>query len=142
MESTEFKTDFEKLKFLLGLVRELNLYRRKIMIIQKLQEVAAYAHLFDYSFDHWQETGMWRKYSEFPIETETEITPETEETFEKPKTETKHAFQANRVVSVSKSLITKNCDFCGDEFFTNKPVQRFCPDKSKNCKNNYHNANK
>lgn len=143
MESQEFKTDFEKLKFLLGLVKEMNLYNRKIQIIQRLQEIAAYAHFFQYSFDHWQDTGMWRKYSELTIQTETEITPIPEtQTFEKPKTETKQAFEAKRVVSVSKGLISKNCDFCGEEFLTNKPVQRFCPDKTKNCKNNYHNANK
>lgn len=85
-------------------------------------------------------TCLWRKYSELPIETETDHLPE--QTFEKPKTETKQAFKTDRVVSVSKGLIFKNCDFCGEEFLTNKPVQRFCPEKTKSCKNNYHNANK
>ena len=132
MESQEFKTDFEKLKFLLNLVRQVNLYHRKVMIIQKLQEVAAYAHFFEYDFDHWQETGMWRKYSDFLLKTDktkTEVKTETVETETEIKTET-------------RQTIAKSCDFCGEEFFTNKSAQRFCADKAKNCKNNYHNANK
>ena len=126
MESQEFKTDFEKLKFLLNLVREANLYHRKVMVIQKLQEVAAYAHFFEYDFDHWQETGMWRKYSDFLLKTDKTETVETETEI---KTET-------------RQTIAKHCDFCSEEFFTNKSAQRFCADKAKNCKNNYHNANK
>ena len=130
MESQEFKTDFEKLKFLLNLVRQVNLYHRKVMVIQKLQEVAAYAHFFEYDFDHWQETGMWRKYSDFPLKTHKMETHKTEtDKTETDKTEIK---QTNG----------KSCDFCGEEFFTNKSAQRFCADKAKNCKNNYHNANK
>jgi len=113
MESQEFKSDFEKLKFLLNLVRELNLYRRNILIIQKLQEVAAYAHFFGYCFEHWQQTGLWRKYPYW----------------ETDKTETDKTF-------------FKYCNFCGEPFSTNKVTQRFCADKAKNCKNSHHNAHK
>ena len=134
MESQEFKTDLEKLKFLLNLVRELNLYRRNVLIIQKLQEVAAYAHFFQYSFEYWQETGMWRKYSDFTPKTETEVKTETDKT-ETVETETE-------IKTETRQTIAKSCDFCGEEFFTNKSAQRFCADKAKNCKNNYHNANK
>ena len=175
MESQEFKTDFEKLKFLLNLVRQVNLYHRKVMVIQKLQEVAAYAHFFEYDFDHWQETGMWRKYSDFPlkthkmethktetdktetdktetVETETDKTEtvETEtvetETVETETVETETVETETDKTETDKTEIKqtngKSCDFCGEEFFTNKSAQRFCADKAKNCKNNYHNANK
>lgn len=140
MESQEFKTDFEKLKFLLNLVREANRSFHKVLIVQKLQEVAAYAHFFEYSFEYWQETGMWRKYSDFPpktVETKTDKT-ETVET-ETDKTETD---KMETVETEIKQTNGKSCDFCGEEFFTNKSAQRFCSDKLKNCKNNYHNANK
>ena len=137
MESQEFKTDFEKLKFLLNLVREANRSFHKVLIVQKLQEVAAYAHFFEYSFEYWQETGMWRKYSDLSTQTdktETEVKTETVE-METDKTETE-------VKTETRQTIGKSCDFCGEEFFTNKSAQRFCSDKLKNCKNNYHNANK
>ena len=143
MESQEFKTDFEKLKFLLNLVREANLYHRKVMVIQKLQEVAAYAHFFEYDFDHWQETGMWRKYSDFllkTVETETEVKTETVETETEVKTEAVET--ETEIKTETRQTIAKHCDFCSEEFFTNKSAQRFCADKAKNCKNNYHNANK
>ena len=128
----DLNKEYNQLKLLLNKSGESQMYSSERVVKIKLQEVAAIAHLFGYHFEYWQETGLWRKYEDVPVQTQAE-----NKTLE--ETEAVETFKTEKIsVQAFKSNVVQ-CESCKKDFEQKRKTQRFCSPK---CKNDFHNSKK
>jgi predicted Zn-ribbon and HTH transcriptional regulator len=112
--------ELDELKSLLRESSQAQMYNSERIRNIKFQELDAKAHFFGYSFDHWKNTGTWRKYTELKNELDKPV-----ESVETRKSIVKTEFST--------------CLNCGSEFRLNIKNKIFCCEK---CKGQYHYQSK